>query len=102
MNNLIFENNIKKNRYKITFAFELLENVDQVLVNVLILQKSFSKEVTYLIEVDEQYSDKIIYLLLLATSKQIKIENVSYLSNHDDFEVGTDKPLGSKAAIDEN
>ena len=40
---------------------------------------------------------------MLATSKQIKIENISSLKNKsDEIEVGTDKPIGSKDAIDEN
>ena len=40
---------------------------------------------------------------MLATSKQIKIENISSIKNKDDYqEVGTDKPIGSKSAIDEN
>ena len=34
---------------------------------------------------------------------EIKLENISSIKNKDDYqEVGTDKPIGSKSAIDEN
>ena len=90
-------------RLKITFSFNFLENIDIFLKNYSIIHKSFSTEVTYVFEVEETDADKIIYYLLLITSKQIKIENISSLKNrNDDIEVGTDKPIGSKDAIDEN
>lgn len=90
-------------RLKITFNFNFLENIDIFLKNYSIIHKSFSTEVTYVFEVEETDADKIIYYLLLITSKQIKIENISSLKNrNDDIEVGTDKPIGSKDAIDEN
>lgn len=95
-----YNKNIK--RFKITFSFELINNVDQILYNTNILQKSFSKDVSYLLEINEENADKIIYYLLLTTSKQIKIEDISSSSYEEFQEVGTDKPIGSKDAIDEN
>ena len=90
-------------RLKITFNFNYINNVDEVLNNLNILHKSFNKEVSYVFEVDEQIVNNIIYYLMLATSKQIKVENISSIKNKgDEVEVGTDKPIGSKDAIDEN
>lgn len=93
---------MKKRRYKITFCFEHLENIDYVLANINILQKSFNKSVSYLIEVDEERCDKVFYYLRLTTSNQIKIEDFTSFENLEYQETGTDKPLGSKSAIDEN
>lgn len=90
-------------RLKITFNFNYLDIIDNFLQKYKIIHKSFSKEVTYVFEVQETETDKIIYYLLLLTSKQIKIENLSSIKNqHDEPEIGTDKPIGSKDAIDEN
>ena len=90
-------------RLQITFDFNFINNVDNVLKNYNIIHKSFNNDVSYVFEVDEQNVNNIIYYLTLSTSKQIKIENISSLKNKNyDFEVGTDKPIGSKEAIDEN
>ncbi len=90
-------------RLKITFNFNYIENVDEVLKKYPIIHKSFNNDVSYVFELNEQIVDSIIYYLMLATSKQIKIENISSLKNkNEDVEVGTDKPIGSKDAIDEN
>lgn len=90
-------------RLKVTFNFNYIDSIDKLLLNYKILHKSFSSEVTYVFEVQEIDVDKIIYYLLLLTSKQIKIENISSIKhNQDEQEVGTDKPIGSKEAIDEN
>lgn len=90
-------------RLKITFDFNYIENVDKILEKYNIIHKSFLNNVSYVFEIDEQIVNNIIYYLMLATSKQIKIENVSALKNkNEDIEVGTDKPIGSKDAIDEN
>lgn len=90
-------------RLKITFDFNYLDNIDQLLSNIKIIHKSFNTFVSYVFEINEIDADKIIYYLMIATSKQIKIENISSIKNKDDYqEVGTDKPIGSKSAIDEN
>lgn len=90
-------------RLKITFNFNYIENVDEVLKKYPIIHKSFNNDVSYVFELNEQIVNNIIYYLMLATSKQIKIENISSLKNkNEDVEVGTDKPIGSKDAIDEN
>lgn len=90
-------------RLKITFNFNFIDTIDSVLINHTIIHKSFNNDVSYVFEVSELDADKIIYYLMLATSKQIKIENISSIKNKDDdIEVGTDKPIGSKDAIDEN
>lgn len=90
-------------RLKITFNFNYIETIDQILINHQIIHKSFKDDVSYVFEVNEIDVDKIIYYLMLATSKQIKIENISSIKNKDEYqEVGTDKPIGSKSAIDEN
>ncbi|MBQ4571342.1 MAG: hypothetical protein IJB21_06585 [Bacilli bacterium] len=90
-------------RLKITFNFNYIETIDNFLINYNIIHKSFNSDVSYVLEVADIDVDKIIYYLLLLTSKQIKIENISSIKqNHDELEVGTDKPIGSKDAIDEN
>ena len=90
-------------RLKITFNFNYLNNVDNILEKYNIIHKSFNNEVSYVFEVEEQVVNNIIYYLMLVTSKQVKIENISSLKNKsEDIEVGTDKPIGSKDAIDEN
>lgn len=90
-------------RLKITFNFNYIETIDNFLINYNIIHKSFNNDVSYVFEVTDIDIDKIIYYLLLLTSKQIKIENISSIKqNQDELEVGTDKPLGSKDAIDEN
>ena len=90
-------------RLKITFNFNYLNNVDNILEKYNIIHKSFNNEVSYVFEVEEQVVNNIIYYLMLVTSKQVKIENISSLKNkNEDIEVGTDKPIGSKDAIDEN
>lgn len=90
-------------RLKITFNFNYIENIDEVLKQYTIIHKSFNNDVSYVFEINEQIVNNVIYYLMLATSKQIKIENISSLKNkNEDIEVGTDKPIGSKDAIDEN
>lgn len=90
-------------RLKITFNFNYIENVDEVLKKYQIIHKSFNNGVSYVFELNEQIVNSVIYYLMLATSKQIKIENISSLKNkNEDVEIGTDKPIGSKDAIDEN
>ena len=90
-------------RLKITFNFEFIENIDSLLANIKIIQKSFNKDVSYTFDIDVDSADKLIYYLLLTTSKQIKIENISAIKDQNiQTEVGTDKPIGSKSAIDEN
>ena len=90
-------------RLKLTFSYEFIDDIDIKLYNINILHKSFENNVIYIIDVNESSLYKLINDLLLITSKQILIENISKLINNDsDLEVGTDKPLGSKAAIDEN
>ena len=90
-------------RLKITFNFEFIDNIDSLLANIKILQKSFNKDVSYTFDIDIDSADKLIYYLLLTTSKQIKIENISAIKDQNiQAEVGTDKPIGSKSAIDEN
>ncbi|MBE6131578.1 MAG: hypothetical protein E7183_07630 [Erysipelotrichaceae bacterium] len=90
-------------RLKITFNFNYIETIDNFLINYNIIYKSFNSDVSYVFEVADTDVDKIIYYLLLLTSKQIKIENISSINqNQDEQEVGTDKPIGSKDAIDEN
>ena len=65
--------------------------------------ENVSKEDFCKLLINEQIVNNIIYYLMIATSKQIKIENISSLKNkNEDVEVGTDKPIGSKDAIDEN
>ena len=61
-------------RLKITFNFEFIDNIDSLLANIKILQKSFNKDVSYTFDIDVDSADKLIYYLLLTTSKQIKIE----------------------------
>lgn len=90
-------------RLKITFNFEFIENIDCLLTKINIIHKSFNKNISYVIDVELENVDKLIYYLLLTTSNQIKIENISAIKDQSNpQEVGTDKPIGSKSAIDEN
>lgn len=90
-------------RLKITFNFEFIENIDYLLTNINIIHKSFNKNVSYIIDIAPDKVDNLIYYLLLTTSNQIKIENISAIKDQSNpQEVGTDKPIGSKSAIDEN
>ena len=78
-------------------------NTPSLLANIKIIQKSFNKDVSYTFDIDVDSADRLIYYLLLTTSKQIKIENISAIKDQNiQTEVGTDKPIGSKSAIDEN
>ena len=90
-------------RLKITFSYEFIESIDLLLANVYIIHKSFDSNVSYLFDINQIDADKIIYYLLTITSKQIKIENISAIKDQNiQAEVGTDKPIGAKSAIDEN
>ncbi len=92
----------KEIRYKVSFDFKFINQVDLVLKDVLIIHKGFGKQVSYVISLTEGIANKIIYALYIVTAKQIKIENLNNSFNQDFQEVGTDKPIGSKEAIDEN
>lgn len=90
-----------KNRYLITFDYSFLNQIDNILSKNQIIQQTFEKNISYLIELEKENENKVLSSLVLVTLKQIKIKKIN-LPNNDDYEVGTDKPLGSKAAIDEN
>ncbi len=90
-----------KNRYLITFDYSFLNQIDNILNKNQIIQQTFEKNISYLIELEKENENKVLSSLILVTLKQIKIKKIN-LPNNDDYEVGTDKPLGSKAAIDEN
>lgn len=90
-------------RLKITFNYEFIDQIDELLSKINIIHKTFENTVSYLFDINQNDAEKIIYYLLLITSKQIKIENVTSINQSKDIpEVGTDKPIGSKDAIDEN
>ena len=86
--------------YKLTFAFDLINNVDEILKEASIIKKSFSNAVTYTLFLDADYGIYTINALKKATFNQIKIEAIE--SDVEMAPVGTDKPIGSKSAIDEN
>ena len=90
-----------KNRYLITFDYSFLNQIDNILNKNQIIQQTFEKNISYLIELEKENENKVLSSLILVTLKQIKIKKIN-LPNNDDYEVGTDKPLGSKAALDEN
>lgn len=87
-------------RYKITFSFSYIDQVDALLGKTKILQKSFQNDVTYFFDLTEDNEQIITYALYQITNHQIKIERLT--KPDEEYEVGTDKPLGSKSAIDEN
>lgn len=90
-------------RLKITFNYEFIDQIDELLSKINIIHKTFENTVSYLFDINQNDAEKIIYYLLLITSKQVKIENVTSINQSKDIpEVGTDKPIGSKDAIDEN
>lgn len=94
------ENNESKN-LKLEFNYELIDNIDLCLNNTKILRKTFDKNnVTYLINLKTQDVTSLCKLLLIVTSGQIKIYDLS--PKDEEIEPGTDKPIGSKEAIDEN
>ena len=87
-------------KYLIEFNVNLIDQVNNVLKDVQIVRRTFSSSVSYLILISEEKVDTIINLLLIVTYNQIKIHDLN--TEEDLPEVGTDKPLGSKSAIDEN
>ena len=89
-----------KKGYNITFSFDFIDNVDNVLKNIDVTKKSFSKSVTYTLYLSEDISNRVLRGIMMATFNQAKIEVIE--TEVEMPEVGTDKPLGSKSAIDEN
>lgn len=91
-------NNFK--RYQLDFDFEFISIVDETLINVNIIHKSFSTYITYIVDLDIEQEVKILSKLLNNTFRTIKIK--SLIIEDECIPSGTDKPIGSKAAIDEN
>ena len=86
---------------KIIFNYAYMNNINNYLPNKNILRKTFdNNNVTYLIVINNDDIENIIYKLNQITNNQIKIYLLD--NNDEDYEVGTDKPIGSKSAIDEN
>ena len=79
-----------KNRYLITFDYSFLNQIDNILNKNQIIQQTFEKNISYLIELEKENENKVLSSLILVTLKQIKIKKIN-LPNNDDYEVGTDK-----------
>ena len=84
------------------FNYSLIDTVNNILVGQKIHRKVFEQNnVKYIVSINEEQFSNIINLLMMTTSRQIKITNLDHV-DVEEAEVGTDKPLGSKSAIDEN
>lgn len=88
-------------RYIIHFDYNFLDDIDLILKNVKIKHRSYSSNVSYVIDCTKSEGINLLKLLYTITSGQIKIEDITPKID-DDMPVGTDKPIGSKEAIDEN
>jgi hypothetical protein len=89
------------NYYKLEFDFSLLNIVDSIITNDVIIRKRFAGDVTYFIKLNQNNYFKILNDLYNKTYHLVKITEIKDTST-DLAEVGTDKPIGSKTAIDEN
>ena len=78
-----------KNRYLITFDYSFLNQIDNILSKNQIIQQTFEKNISYLIELEKENENKVLSSLVLVTLKQIKIKKIN-LPNNDDYEVCTD------------
>lgn len=86
---------------KISFNYSLLDNVTQLLSKVEIVQKSFTKQiVTFFVKINEEVVEDLTYQLSQTTFNMVKYEIIN--PTIEEAEPGTDKPIGSKEAIDEN
>ncbi len=87
--------------YELEFNYAFLDEIDKILLTSKIKKKTFMKNIVIyhclFNETDEKY---LLSELKKVTNNLIKIKKVEYTI--DDYQVGTDKPLGSKSAIDEN
>lgn len=87
--------------YRLEFDFDTLELVDKILNDKFIIKKIFQSSCEYVIKLNELTEEKILALLYERTFHLVKITKIT--STLDEIaEVGTDKPIGSKSAIDEN
>lgn len=88
--------------FKLSFDYQMLDNVLLFLNNnkITILNQSFDSIVSIYIKVLETTSSNILSRLITICYKQIKIEKIEAIN--EEFVEGTDKPIGSKNAIDEN
>ena len=72
-----------KNRYLITFDYSFLNQIDNILNKNQIIQQTFEKNISYLIELEKENENKVLSSLILVTLKQIKIKKIN-LPNNDD------------------
>ena len=92
---------MNKLKYRLEFNYEFIDNVNDIIKDEIISTSFTSSLVTYFILIDEDKVAKIFNYLKLITYNQIKIYDLNS-NDEEDIPVGTDKPLGSKEAIDEN
>lgn len=91
----------KKIILKLTFNYSLLDNITSILSKCEIVQKSFTNNlVSYFVKLDEELVEDFTLALSNATFNMVKFELIN--PTIEEAEPGTDKPLGSKEAIDEN
>ena len=64
-----------KNRYLITFDYSFLNQIDNILSKNQIIQQTFEKNISYLIELEKENENKVLSSLVLVTLKQIKMED---------------------------
>ncbi len=92
---------MNKLKYRLEFNYEFIDNINNIIKDDIISTSFTSSLVTYYILIDEDKVAKIFNYLKLITYNQIKIYDLNS-DDEEDIPVGTDKPLGSKEAIDEN
>lgn len=92
---------MKNTVIKITFNFNNLNDIDMYLESYQIIHKSFNKNISYLVIIPQNVTEQVINDLTKICYNRVKIELLD-LHNEEISEVGTDKPIGSKTAIDEN
>lgn len=93
---------MERKKYRLVFNYNFLEKIDFVLENNKPTTKRFEQnQITYVIEIPLEKENQILNSLILIANKQIKIYDLNKEFD-DDIPMGTDKPLGSKEAIDEN
>lgn len=93
-------NNNQTTRYQISFDYNYYDDISIVLKKTVIIQTTFEKNCIITFEVSNDEASGVLSRILIITYKQVSIRKITF--DEELQEVGTDKPLGSKSAIDEN
>ena len=85
---------------QIIFDYSFIDQIDNYLKDLIKLKRFEKNKVIYIIHLNEDDEISIINSLYKLTYGQIKIQRLN--EEIEAAEVGTDKPIGLKSAIDEN